>query len=87
MKRMPLILTVTYLMIFTSVLVRYACWPIGDQTDVVKVGIASFPIGLLLSFVYPGGRTGAFAAVSLAALLNAMAIYYLTRKFIRQSPR
>ena len=87
MKRLPLILSVTYLAVFVGILIKNVCWPVGDQTDVIRVGIASFPIGLLLSFSYPGDRNGAFVAVSLAAILNAGAIYYLARRYVRQNSK
>jgi hypothetical protein len=85
MKRTPLILTMAYLTLFASVLIKNVCWSVGDQTDVIRVGIASFPIGLILSFTYPGDRNGAFAAVSLAALLNAAIIYFVARRIIQRS--
>lgn len=83
MKRLPLILSVSYLAIFTGVLIKNVYWSVGDQTDVIRTGIAAFPIGLWLSFNYPGDRNGAFVAVSLAAILNTIAIYYLTRHLTR----
>jgi len=84
MRRIPAILTVAYLIIFAIVFVKNVYWPVGDQTDVIRVGIASFPIGFFLSFAYPGGRNGAFLAVSLPALLNAAAIFYVSRWMIRR---
>lgn len=83
MKRLPLILSGCYLAIFSGVLIKNVYWSVGDQTDVIRPGIAAFPIGLWLSFNYPGDRNGAFVAVSMAAILNAVAIYYLTRRFTR----
>jgi len=83
MKRIPMFLTIAYLSIYTVVLIRNVWWPVGDQTDVIRAGIAAFPIGLLLSFVYPGERNGAFIAVSLAAVLNATLIFYVSRLAIR----
>ena len=85
MKRLPLILSVCYLAIFSGVLIKNVYWSVGDQTDVIRVGIASFPIGLVLSFIYPGDRNGAFVAVSLAGVLNALAIYYLARRYTRHN--
>lgn len=84
MKRLPLMLSVCYLTIFAGVLIKNVFWSVGDQTDVIRPGIAAFPIGLWLSFNYPGDRNGAFVAVSMAAILNAIVIYYLTRRFTRQ---
>jgi hypothetical protein len=84
MRRIPVILTVAYLAIVAIVLVKNVIWSIGDQTDVIRVGLATFPIGLILSFVYPGGRNGAFVAVSLPALLNAAVIFYLSRWVTRR---
>ena len=84
MKRIPMVLTIAYLSIYATVLIRNVWWPVGDQTDVIRAGVAAFPVGLLLSFVYPGGRNGAFVAVSLAAVLNATAIFYGSRLAISQ---
>ena len=84
MRRMPIILAMVYLVIFTAVLVRNLFWPAGDQTDVIRAGIAAFPFGLVLSFFYPGGRNGAFVAVSMMAVLNAVAIYCLSALVIRR---
>ena len=70
--------------IYAGVLVENIYWPVGDQTDVIRAGIAAFPIGLLLSFFYPGGRNGAFFVVTLAAVLNAVLIFYGSRWAIRR---
>jgi hypothetical protein len=84
MKRIPVALTVAYLSIYTTVLIQSLWWPVGDQTDVIRAGIAVFPIGLLLSFFYPEGLNDAFIAVSLAAVLNAAAIFYGSHLAIRR---
>jgi hypothetical protein len=86
MKRMPVILAVLYLTIFTTVLLRNVHGG-GDQVDVINTGIASFPLGLILSLFYPGERNGAFIAVSLAAFLNAVSIFYVSRWAIRRFSR
>ncbi|MFZ1918436.1 MAG: hypothetical protein WAU58_12745 [Terriglobales bacterium] len=83
-RRIPEIVTVSYLAFFTTILAKNVLWPAGDQTDVIRVGVASFPLGLFLSFAYPGDRSGAFVVVSLAAVLNAMVIFYLSRWIIRR---
>ena len=83
MRRIPIALTTTYLLVYMIVLVRNVVWSVGDQTDVIRAGIAPFPIGLLLSFSYPGDRNGAFVAVSLAAAFNAV-IFFLSRLVIRK---
>jgi hypothetical protein len=54
MRRIPVVLALTYLAIYAGVLVKNIYWSVGDQTDVIRAGIAAFPIGLLLSFFYPG---------------------------------
>jgi len=84
MRRIPLILAVIYLTIFTTVLLRNVYWSIGDQTDVIYTGIAAFPLGLILSLFYPGERNGAFICVSVAAVLNAVLIFYVSRWTIRR---
>jgi len=84
MNRIPIILAIAYLGVYTAVLVNNVYWPVGDQTDVIRAGLAAFPIGLLLSFSYPGEREGAFVAVSLAAVLNAVALFYLSRWAVRR---
>jgi len=84
MRRLPLILAGVYLAIYTTVLVNNVYWPVGDQTDVIRAGFAAFPIGLWLSFSYPGERGGAFVAVSLAAVLNAVLIFFVSRWLIRR---
>jgi len=83
---MPLAAVIGYSAIFLSVLIKNTIWSVGDQTDVIHVGIAAFPLGLLLSFAYPGGRQGAFVAVSVCALINAAAIYLLVRRWTRSAP-
>lgn len=84
---LPAILTGLYVAFYLGVLIRNVYWSDGDQTDVIRTGIAAFPIGLLLSFAYPGGRTGAFVAVSMAAAGNALLIFWISwllcRKFQR----
>ena len=84
-KRIPITLTIAYLLIYATVLVRNVVWSIGDQTDVIRAGFAAFPVGLFLSFAYPGERNGAFVAVSLAAVLNAVAIFYLSSWIVRRN--
>ena len=84
MRRIPVVLALTYLAIYAGVLVKNIYWPVGDQTDVIRAGIAAFPIGLLLSFFYPGGSYGAFFVVTLAAILNAVLIFYASRRVIRR---
>jgi len=84
MRRIPVVLALTYLAIYAGVLVKNIYWPVGDQTDVIRAGIAAFPTGLLLSLFYPGGRYGAFFVVTLAAILNAVLIFYASRRVIRR---
>ena len=83
MKRLPAFLTIAYLSFYIAVLGRSVIWSVGDQTDVIMAGLAAFPIGFFLSFSYPGGRTGAFVAVSIAAAVNAVCIFYVTRWVVR----
>ena len=87
MKRLPITLALIYLLIYSGVLMRHVFWSTGDQTDVVKAGLAAFPVGLLLSLFYPGERTGVFVAVTLAAALNAVLIFYISRWLIRRMSR
>jgi hypothetical protein len=77
---------IVYCAIFLSVLIKNVIWPVGDQTDVIHAGIAAFPLGLVVSFAYPGGREGAFVAVSVCAAINAAAIYLLARGWTRSAP-
>lgn len=85
MKRLPITLAIAYLAVFAAVLANNVFWPGGDQTDVIRAGLAAFPVGYILAFSYPGGRTGAFVAVTLAALLNAFVIFYASRRFVRRN--
>jgi hypothetical protein len=78
-KRLPLILSAAYLVMYAAVLLKNVVWSVGDQTDVVRTGIAAFPLGLLISVGYPGGRAGAFMAVSVAAVLNALIILVVSQ--------
>jgi hypothetical protein len=82
---LPHLLTTGYAFFYSAVLVKNVVYSVGDQTDVIRAGIAAFPLGLLLSFAYPGGRTGAFVAVSCCALLNAIAIFCYTHSLVRRN--
>jgi hypothetical protein len=81
-RHIPLLVTAAYVLIYATVLIKNTIWSVGDQTDVIRAGIAAFPLGLILSFGYPGGRTGAFVAVSVCAAINAVVIFFLTRSFV-----
>lgn len=82
-KFVPGVLTAGYLVFYLVVLLNNTIWSVGDQTDVIRTGAAAFPIGLLLSFMYPGTRDGAFAAISICAVLNAVVIYLVSRWHVR----
>ncbi len=82
-RRVPFVAVTAYAGIFLAVLIKNIVWPVGDQTDVIRAGIAAFPLGLIASFAYPGSRSGAFLAVSVCAAINAVAIYFLARHFCR----
>jgi hypothetical protein len=81
-QRLPMLLAGIYALFFTAVLVKNVIWSVGDQTDVIRVGLAAFPLGLITSFVYPGGREGAFVAVGVCGALNTWVIYLLSRWFM-----
>ncbi len=81
-RHIPLLVTAAYLLVYATVLVNNTIWSVGDQTDVIRAGIAAFPLGLILSFAYPGGRTGAFVAVSACAAVNAVVIFVFARSFV-----
>jgi hypothetical protein len=80
-RHIPLGAVIVYAGIFATVLIKNVVWSVGDQTDVIRAGLAAFPLGLIASFAYPGGRNGAFVAVSICAVINALAIYILARRF------
>ena len=84
-RQLPILLALAYAAFYVAVLVKNVIYSVGDQTDVIRAGIAAFPLGWILSLKYPGGRNGAFVAVSCCALLNTLAIYYYTRSFVRNS--
>lgn len=82
-RRIPFVAATVYAGIFLAVLIKNIVWPVGDQTDVIRAGIAAFPLGLIVSFAYPGGRNGAFVTVSACAAINAVAIYFIARYLCR----
>ena len=82
-RYLPLTAAAIYSWIFLSVLVKNVVWPVGDQTDVIRAGVAAFPLGLIASFAYPGGRNDAFVVVSACAAINAAAIYLIVRRLTR----
>jgi hypothetical protein len=82
-RRIPLVAAAIYAGIFLAVLIKSIVWSVGDQTDVIRAGIAAFPLGLIVSFAYPGGRNGAFAAVAVCAAINAVVIYFIVRRLVR----
>jgi hypothetical protein len=84
-RHLPILLSLAYAAFYVAVLVKNVIYSVGDQTDVIRAGIAALPLGWVLSLTYPGERNGAFVAVSCCALLNTIAIFYFTRSFIRNS--
>jgi hypothetical protein len=84
-KHLPLLLAIAYAASYVAVLVKNVVFSVGDQTDVIRAGIAAWPLGWVLSYTYPGGRNGAFIAVSCCALLNTLAIFYYIRSLFRNS--
>jgi hypothetical protein len=83
-SRVPIAVSIVYLGIFAGVLVRNVWWPVWGSDRRHLNWSRCFPIGLLLSVSYPGERTGAFVAVSLAAVSNAVVIFYISRWIIRR---
>jgi hypothetical protein len=80
-RRLPAVLAASYALLFAAVLMKNVIWPIGDQTDVIRAGIAAFPLGLIMSLSYPGGRDGAFVAVAICGALNTVILYFAIRWF------
>ena len=81
-RRLPGVLAASYALLFSAVLIKNVIWPVGDQTDVIRVGIAAFPLGLIMSLAYPGGRDGAFVAVAICGALNAVILYFAVTWFV-----
>ena len=79
----PALAVVLYGLVYSAVLMKNVFWSVGDQTDVIRCGIAALPLGYVISFVYPGGRTGAFVAVTLCAALNICILYFGLRHLLR----
>lgn len=75
---------VLYAIGYLIVLAKNIFWSVGDQTDVVRAGLAAAPLGIIVSFNYPGDRDGAFVAVTTCAGINAVALYYIVRWFTRR---
>ena len=84
-KYLPHFVAITYAAIYVGILLKNVVYSVSDQTDVIRAGIAAFPFGWVLSYVYLGDRNGAFFAVSCCAVLNTFAIFYYTRSLIRNS--
>jgi hypothetical protein len=58
---------------------------VGDWTDLISVGVAAFPFGLVLAFTYPGTREEMFFVISLAAIVNAAIIYFVPHWYYKQT--
>jgi hypothetical protein len=84
-RHLPILLALAYAAFYVAVLVKNVIYSVGDQTDVIRAGIAALPLGWVLAFTYPGGRNGAFVAVSCCALLNTIAIFFYTHSLVRNS--
>ena len=69
----PPIATALYLAFFGVVLIRNVVWPVGDETDVLRVAAAALPSGALL-VVFPGDRNQAFWFLGVCAMVNACAL-------------
>jgi hypothetical protein len=72
----PAIATALYLAFFGAVLIRNVVWPVGDETDVLRVAAAALPSGVLL-VVFPGDRNQAFWFLGVCAMINAMLLYLI----------
>jgi hypothetical protein len=83
----PALTTALYLVFFAVVLFRNVHWPVGDETDVLRVAAAALPTGALL-IVFSGDRDQAFWFLGICALVNAallhLIVYTVSRK--RQAP-
>ena len=80
-------ITALYLIVYSAVLANNIFWSVGDQTDVIRAGVAAVLLGIIVSFTYPGDRDGAFFAVTICACINAIAMYYIVRWFTRRRAR
>ncbi len=80
-RRLPTIAAAIYAVFFAAVLIKNIVWSVGDQTDVIRAGFAAFPLGVIMSFAYPGGRNGAFVAVAFCGAFNTALIYFLIKAF------
>jgi len=86
MKRfLPAGIAILYAIVYLIVLANNIFWSVGDQTDVVRAGLAAAPLGVIVSSTYPGDRSGAFFAVTMCACINTVALYYIVRHFTRGS--
>jgi len=79
MKKVPLITTAGYVTLFLAVFVNNVFWPVGDDTDVIRVGLAALPASLLTAPFAVGNRNEVFALLAFAATLNTVGIYVITR--------
>jgi hypothetical protein len=84
-RRLPFIVAGSYAAVYLAVLLKNVIWSVGDQTDVIRTGMAAFPLGLVASLTFPGGRNGAFIAVSVCAAVNVVVLFLLTRWFASHS--
>jgi hypothetical protein len=80
-------LTALYFLFFVGVLIKNVIWSVGDQTDVIRAGAAAFPLGLIVSVGYPGGRTGALLAVAICGLINCLLVFFFSRDAVEKRSR
>lgn len=84
-RKWPLLLAILYLVFYFVILYKNVVYSVGDQTDSIRAGVAAFPLGLVLAFVYPGGRDETFFVISLAAIINAAIIYFVPHWYYKQT--